>query len=180
MRRSVLIAASLALSAAATTSVQAQRSLSVGLAGGVSLPSADLSDGASAGWHGIGTLWLSSSMQPMGLRVDVAHNRFAFSDEVQAVLGDGDQTTTSATVNLTYRFPSAGWSISPYLVTGLGAYRIDCSVGCDASTHYGWNVGLGSRLHLLSLRSFIEARYHRTGRGDRDVHFFPITLGFLF
>jgi hypothetical protein len=149
----------------------------------VSLPQGDLSDGTSTGWHATGTLWLSTLMQPMGLRLDVAHNRFRFSDEVQAALGeDGDQTTTSATLNLTYRLPSAGWAISPYLITGLGAYRIDCSAGpgCDASTHYGWNLGLGSRLNLLGLRSFIEARYHRTGRGDGDVHFFPISLGVMF
>lgn len=72
--------------------------------------------------------------------------------------------------------------MSPYLISGIGAYRSECSVGpgCDATTRYGWNVGLGTRLYVLGFRSFFEARYHRTERGESDVHYFPVTLGVLF
>ncbi|MGQ0714788.1 MAG: hypothetical protein ACT4PJ_13815 [Gemmatimonadaceae bacterium] len=162
-------------------SLRAQRPVSLGLAGGVSIPSGELREGADVGWHALATIVVSSLMQPLGLRVDVAYNRFAFSDDAPA-LGDEYQATGSATLNFTYRLPMTNSPMSPYLISGLGAYRTDCSLptGCEASTRYGWNVGLGARLYLLGVRSFIEGRYHRTERGDTDVNYFPVTFGFLF
>ena len=153
------------------------------MAGGVSVPQGDLRDGVNTGWHALGTLALGTLMQPLGLRVDVAYNRFAFSDQSRQDLGgNGYLTTSSATLNATYRLPMTNAPASPYLISGLGAYRTDCSLssGCDAATHYGWNVGLGTKLYLLGFRSFLEARYHRTARGGSDVHFFPLTFGVIF
>ena len=162
--------------------MDAQRPISVGVAGGVSVPEGDLRDGASTGWHAQGTVALSTLMQPLGLRLDVAYHRFAFSDEAQASLGeDGHQAVGSATLNVTYRLPTTNSPMSPYLISGLGAYRSECSVGpgCDATIRYGWNVGLGTKLYLLGFRSFLEARYHRTKRGDSDVHYVPVTFGLM-
>ena len=119
-------------------------------------------------------------MLPLGLRLDVAHNRFAFRDASQSALGgEGHQSTTSATLNATYRLPMTDSPMSPYLTSGLGAYHTECSLGpdCDGSTRYGWNVGLGTRLFILGFRSFLEARYHRTERGERNVNYVPVTFG---
>jgi hypothetical protein len=71
--------------------------------------------------------------------------------------------------------------MSPYLISGLGVYRTECSlpVGCDATTKFGWNVGLGTKL-FVGFRSFIEARYHRTKRGDSSVSYLPLTFGVVF
>lgn len=164
-------------------SLAAQRPISIGVGGGVSIPEGDLGDGVNAGWHALGTVALSTLMQPLGLRLDVAYNRFAFSDEAEASLGEaGHQTVGSATLNATYRLPMTDSPLSPYLISGLGAYRSECSVGpaCDATTRYGWNVGLGTKLYVLGFRSFLEARYHRTERGEMDVNYFPVTFGVLF
>jgi opacity protein-like surface antigen len=121
-------------------------------------------------------------MQPLGLRLDAAYDRFAFSDRVQAAVGSGNQTVGSATLNATYRLPMTNSPMSPYLISGLGAYRIACSLGpgCESTTKFGWNVGLGAKLFVVGVRSFAEARYHRTGRGDSNVHYFPITFGVMF
>jgi hypothetical protein len=127
-----------------------------------------LSDGVNTGWHALGTLALSTLMQPLGLRLDVAYNRFAFSDV------DGHQTVGSATLNGTYRLPMTNSPMSPYLISGLGAYRT------EATTKFGWNVGLGSKLFVLGFRSFVEARYHRTKGADTHVNYFPLTLGVMF
>jgi opacity protein-like surface antigen len=161
--------------ASSVTSLEAQRPISVGLAGGVSLPQGDLADGVNTGWHALGNLWLSTLMQPLGLRLDVAYNRFPFS------AGSGHETVGSATLNATYRLPMTNSPMSPYLISGLGAYRTECSlaVGCEAATKFGWNVGLGTKL-FVGFRSFVEARYHRTKRGDGNVHYFPLTLGVMF
>jgi hypothetical protein len=175
MRRWILAAVCVGLASSAAP-LEAQRPISVGLAGGVSLPQGDLSDGVNTGWHTLGTLALSTLMQPLGLRLDVAYNRFAFSDV------DGHQTVGSATLNGTYRLPMTNSPMSPYLISGLGAYRTECSLdlGCEATTKFGWNVGLGSKLFVLGFRSFVEARYHRTKRADTHVNYFPLTLGVMF
>jgi hypothetical protein len=164
-------------------SLEAQRPLSIGLAGGVSLPQGNLSDAASTGWHGLATLALSSLVLPQGVRVDIAYNQFAFSDDAQTQFGsDGNVSVGSATLNLTYRLPMTNSPMSPYLITGLGAYQSKCSGGpaCEASTRFGWNVGLGSKLAVLGTRTFVEARYHVTSRGGGSIRYFPVTLGLLF
>lgn len=183
MRHWILVTAFVALVPAAAPSLGAQRPVTIGVGGGASLPSGSLGDGTSAGWHALGTIALGTPMQPLGLRLDLAYNRFAFDDRGRTALGvDGHETVASATLNATYRLPMTGSPISPYLITGLGAYRTACSLddACDAVTRYGWNVGLGARLVTLGVRSFVEARYHRTTRGGSDVHFFPLTLGLTF
>jgi hypothetical protein len=161
----------------------AQRMLSVGLGGGVSVPQGDLSDATGAGWHALASLVLSTPMQPLGLRADIAYNQFAFSSTAQAAIGgSGHQSVGSGTLNATYRLPTPGTPTSPYLIAGLGAYRTDCSVtdACEAVTHFGWNVGLGTKLYVLGFRSLLEARYHRTKANGSSVNYFPITFGLLF
>jgi hypothetical protein len=78
--------------------------------------------------------------------------------------------------------PTPGTPTSPYLIAGLGAYRTDCSVAsaCNAVTHFGWNIGLGTKLYVLGFRSFLEARYHRTSANGRSVNYFPFTVGLMF
>lgn len=156
-------------------SVEAQRPISVSLAGGVSLPQGDFAAAVGTGWHALGVVALSTLMQPIGLRLDVAYNRFSFD------VGGGHQTVSSATLNGTYRLPMTNSPMSPYLISGLGAYRTECSLatGCDAATKFGWNVGLGTKL-FVGFRSFVEARYHRTNRAGRAVGYFPLTLGVTF
>lgn len=177
MRRWILAAACAGVTLSATAHSQ-QRPISVGLAGGVSLPQGDLANGANTGWHALGAVALSTLMQPLGLRLDIAYNRF------DADAADGNTSFGSATLNATYRLPMTNSPMSPYLISGLGAYRTECSldvVACDATTKFGWNVGLGTKLYLLGFRSFIEARYHGTSRGDdNDIAYFPLTFGLLF
>ena len=180
MGRSILVAVVTGV-LIAPASLLAQRPVSIGLAGGASIPSGDLREGVDVGWHGLATIVVSTLMQPLGLRVDVAYNRFAFSDDRPA-LANEYQSTGSATLNFTYRLPMTNSPMSPYLISGLGAYRSECSLdaGCEATTRYGWNVGLGTKLYLLGFRSFLEARYHRTEIGDTDVQYFTPTFGLLF
>jgi hypothetical protein len=180
MRRSLLLAAATALLFTAT-SAPAQRAVSLGLAGGATIPSGALRDDVDVGWNALASIVISTLMQPLGLRVDVAYNRFSFNDDV-AALADEYSAVGSATLNFTYRLPMTNSPMSPYLISGLGAYRSDCSLptGCEASTRYGWNVGLGTKVYILGFRSFLEGRYHRTERGDTNVNFFPVTFGLLF
>ena len=179
MRYSVLITAWLG-GIAPIASLQAQRPISFGVGGGISLPEGDISDGVNTGWNALVTAELGSPMHPWGLRLDVAYNRFDFNHEAEAALGEGNQTAGSATLNFSYRLPKVTSPIQPYLLLGLGAYHTDCSVGCDSRVRYGWNYGLGAKFYFVGLRNFIEIRGHRTKSSTDDVHYFPLTLGIMF
>lgn len=181
MRR-VFVAIALALVISGAQALSAQRRVTLNIAGGVSFPQGDLSDRVYTGWHGLATVNLSSPTQPMGLRFDAAYNQFGFDDAYAATAGAGHLSTTSLTLNFTYRLPMYDSPVSPYLIAGLGAYHIDCSAGtgCDAATRYGWNFGLGSKLYVLGFRSFVEARYHLTKFHGAPVHYFPLTFGISF
>ena len=161
----------------------AQRIVSVALGGGVSLPQGDLHSGANTGWHALGALVISTPMQPIGLRADVAYSQFPFNASSEATLGgSGNQTVGSLTLNASYRLPTPGSPLSPYVIAGLGAYRTDCSIGssCTSDTGFGWNAGLGARFYFLGFRSFLEARYHATERAETDINYFPVSFGIIF
>lgn len=181
-RRSIPSMALLAVALPAAP-LLAQRPLSIGIGGGLSMPVQDLRDGANTGWHALGTIALGAPMHPLGLRLDATYNRFAYTDRLRTALGgSGYQSVGSATLNVSYRLPMTDAPLAPYLISGLGAYRTSCSLGpgCEGATSFGWNAGLGARLYLLGLRSFLEARYHRTENDGRYATFFPATLGFMF
>jgi hypothetical protein len=164
-------------------SIEAQRPISFGVGGGLSLPQGDVDDDVNTGWHGLVTAALGSPMQPLGLRLDVAYNRFGFSDQLSTALGgEGHLTVGSATLNVTYRLPKATWQVSPYVLWGIGAYRTDCSIGpgCESRVRYGWNYGLGAKFFFLGFTNFIEIRGHRTKSRTGDVHYFPLTFGIMF
>jgi hypothetical protein len=168
MRRPLSIAGLLLVAAAA----RAQRPLTLTVAGGASFPVGAYGDAAGTGWHALAGLGLSALTQPMGLRLDVAH---------QQLTGDTpapDQTVTSGTLNLTYRLPMVSSPISPYVITGAGAYHLSCtgSTDCGSDTRFGWNAGLGTRFVSFGLRWFLESRFHAAG----DARFVPLTLGLSF
>lgn len=180
MRRWIFAAACFGL----VSSVAPLEAQSLGVAGGVSSPEGEVDEDVNTGWHGLVTAELASPMHPWGLRLDVAYNRFAFSNQLETALGgEGHFTAGSATLNFTYRLPKVTWPVQPYLLWGLGAYRTDCSLGpdCESRVRYGWNYGLGAKLLFLGFANFVEIRGHRTKRrGGGEVHYFPLTFGIMF
>jgi hypothetical protein len=179
MRRLIIATSAAALALCQASQLHGLGLVTLALGGGVSFPQGSL----STGWNALGSLALSTPMQPLGLRADVAYNQFGFKPATQALLGtSGHQWVGSITANGTYRIPTPGTPISPHLIAGLGAYRTDCSVSaaCSGVTHFGWNVGLSTKLYTLGFRSFLEARYHRTNANGSSVKYFPITVGLLF
>lgn len=160
----------------AAQSLAAQRALSLNLGGGVSFPQGKFSNAASPGWHALAGIGLSTLMQPIGLRLDVAHSRFT------AEAAGPDQAVTSATLNVTYRLPMTNSPFSPYLITGAGAYRFACfgALSCAATTRFGWNAGLGTRFAGLGLKGFLESRFHAINAKSGNVRFVPVTFGLTF
>jgi hypothetical protein len=167
--RLVLIALALSCAAAPVAPLEAQRLVSLNVGGGATLPLGNLADGADPGWHALAGLGIGSLMQPIGIRVEGAYNRFG---------GDAsaDPVITSATLNFTYRLPMTNSPVSPYLITGWGAHWLDCSdAACDADQRFGGNAGLGMKFNV-GLRGFIESRFHWvTGK----VRYVPVTFGIM-
>jgi hypothetical protein len=170
MRR-FIFAALLGSMAFCATPAGAQRPISISLGGGASLPEGSFGHGVGTGWHALGALGTALPMLPMGLRLDGAYNRFDFEGGA-----GGQRALASATLNLTYRLPSAGSPLAPYVIAGFGAYHSTCEgdATCESSTPTGWNAGLGTKLMIVGLRTFLEARYHSAGG---NASFFPLTVG---
>ena len=146
------------------------------LAGGATLPAGRFGDAASVGWHALARISVSTLMQPIGLHVDIAHNRFTAKS-----IGP-DQAVSSATLNISYRLPMWNSPLSPYLITGAGAYRFECfgDIDCEAKTRFGWNAGLGTKFAALRMKGFLESRFHAVNASSGNVRFVPLTFGLTF
>lgn len=169
MHRPIALALLLAIVTPAT-GASAQRPVTLTVGGGASLPVGAFADGVGTGWHALAGLGVSSLMQPIGIRLDVAHDRFPGDADV-------DQAITSGTLNLSYRMPMTNSPLSPYVIAGAGAYHARCSgvPDCGSQTRAGWNAGLGTRFAAFRLKGFAEARFHAAG----GARFVPLTLGLM-
>jgi hypothetical protein len=157
-----------------------QRSWTMHLAGGLSLPSGALNTNFNTGWHLLAGGWWSADAHPWGLRVDAAFNRFALSQTREFMFGGpGDRSAFSLTATGTYRLQTNSTSFTPYAMAGVGGYWTSCSdrTVCGSSTDMGWNFGAGGRMTVLGMQSFVEARYHTIGNRGK---FFPLTVGVMF
>jgi hypothetical protein len=176
MKRNIVVV-TLALGVLGAAPVNAQRALTFGVAGGLTVPQGNLNRSVNTGWHLEGSVALGSLMQPLGVRAEVALHRFGF--ETPVLGSSAHHMTSSLTVNGTYRLPMTNSAWSPYLIAGLGPYHVQCSpeVTCFKATRFGWNGGAGVKLYVMGLQAFVEARFHDVSGGPE---FFPVTLGVLF
>ena len=162
--------------ASLSVETRAQNPVQLGIAGGISLPTSDLSDVADLGFNGTITVGMTPALIPLGIRIDGAINQFAIKDE----FGDGSFRFLSVTGNLVYKIPGA--TVSPYLIGGAGLYNAKAELapfGSDSENKFGWNVGAGINMPLSGFSTFIEARYNQV-QTDEPLKFIPITFGILF
>jgi outer membrane protein with beta-barrel domain len=156
---------------------RAQNPVQLGIAGGLALPTSDLSDIADLGFNGTVTVGMTPALIPLGIRIDGAINQFAIKDN----LGDGNVRFLSLTGNLVYKIPGA--MVSPYLIGGAGLYNAKVEVapfGSDSENKFGWNIGAGINMPLSGFSTFIEARYNQVQTDAQSLKFIPITFGILF
>jgi hypothetical protein len=172
MRLTLLVVMALPLQATALLG----QHVAAGLAAGPSFTTGGPVEEAGAGWHALAFLGLERTMQPLALRVDLAYSRSPIEADTGTGVVETQRGVSSATANLTYRLPSAGSALSPYVIGGYGLYRADCDEGvaCRRATRGGWNAGLGTRVMVGGLRLFAEARYHHSGTAE----YVPVSIGF--
>jgi opacity protein-like surface antigen len=158
----------------------ATKPVEFGIAAGASIPMSDLSDATNTGFNVTGILGFHPQMIPLGVRIDVAYNRFGIKSNGAGLTGDFH--FTSVTGNLEYSIPSE--SVSPYLIGGAGLYNQGANIngGTGSSNKFGWNLGGGIKLPLSGFDTFLEARYNQIqeSSGNPSLKFIPITFGVLF
>ena len=182
MRRTVILGVAAIALAMSAASAEAQKPISIGIAGGVAMPQGDFKDLAGTGFNGTVSLGLGLPMLPVGVRIDGSYNRFSFSDEIETLFGEsGSWSIASATANVTLGLPMSAIVVSPYLIAGGGNYWGSCSLdGCDTESDFGWNAGLGVKFRLAVMSANLEARYHSVASGDEKTTYLPVTFGIMF
>jgi hypothetical protein len=179
LKRSIvfaLVAGFVLVSMPASAQLSVLKPISLGVAGGGSLPMADLKEGTETGYNGTVALAIKLPMIPVGLRLDGALNHFG------SKVGDAKLNIISGTANLTYHLPSIG--VSPYVIGGAGMYSSVVSAsGAPSSARandFGWNAGAGINLPLTVFKAFVEARYNSVSVDGGKVEFMPLTFGIMF
>ncbi len=178
MKRSLFAAALVGVSFVsfeAGAQITTAKPVQIGIAGGASLPTSDLSDGANTGFNVTGTVGFNPSLIPLGIRVDGAYNRFG----LKAPLA-GNVAYTSVSGNLVYKFPST--TVSPYAIGGAGWCHTsaDTGIGTGSDNNFCWNAGGGISMPLSGFDTFIEARYNQIQTEGVSTKFIPITFGVMF
>jgi opacity protein-like surface antigen len=151
------------------------------LAGGTSIPQGTFNDVFQRGYNVTGSIGFHPVTSPLGVRFDVAYDKFNARDNIVGITDD--PTAWSGLGELTLRVP-AMWAVSPYLVGGGGVTRFSnfgtTASGEDSMTKGQWNAGAGIGFGLGNVKLFLESRYMRVMTPDEPTTFVPIVLGFSF
>jgi opacity protein-like surface antigen len=171
-RISLGIATAAALMFTAQTA-EAQRPVTLGVAGGLSAPIGEFGDQREMGWNGTVGLGFHFPTTSVGARLEGFYNSFGNS----GVLASGRTSVAGATMNATYDL--GGQMVRPYVIGGVGAYNTRL-VGGASSTDFGINAGAGMKFGLGAMNTFIEARLHTVAADGDDYQFVPVVFGIEF
>jgi opacity protein-like surface antigen len=198
--RPLLVAPLLVALATATEAQAPRRSVAVGIGGGATVPIGDFASDTKMGAHGTAFLQYEPARNVWAVRGEVAYHRSDYSDEfLGAVNADPDDelsngvTYLGASAVLVGRKKEGG--LTPYLLGGLGAYRLTATQVVGSTTQsesangFGFSGGAGIRTGMNS-GFFLEVRFHQFSvtpdaePGQTAVkstyQMIPVTLGFRF
>ncbi|HEY7897831.1 MAG TPA: outer membrane beta-barrel protein [Gemmatimonadaceae bacterium] len=176
------IAASSAALAGAQGVTSATKPFSLGLSGGASIPSGDLSNFVNTGYNVGGHVSLGTPSLPIGFRGDVNYDNFGAKGS-----GNSNVHVWSYTANAVFEVPTAT-GIRPYIIGGVGGFTPGSSTtsggttySASGSTKFGYDIGGGLTIPLSGFNAFVEARYnHFSNDGGGSTAFIPITFGVMF
>jgi hypothetical protein len=158
---------------------------------GATIPLGDFGDGADLGFHIGGLIDYKPQSVPVTLRGEIVYHRNGlkqgfFSDIPGAEDVNGNVSMISFVGNGVVPFGDAESTARPYVIGGLGVYRLKFSgdvAGFDISstdTKFGINLGGGFSFTLSGFDTFIEARFHSVFTEGSNTNFIPISFGFRF
>lgn len=173
MKRIVLPMFAVALAAqVSTTTLQAQVSLGVG--GGVTIPTGDLADAAKTGWHGLANVGYTLP-SGLGFRGDLFYGQNSIEDNQ---LVSGNFKLAGGFGNIIYNFPSQG--VRPYVIGTVGMLNTKFE-DLDGESDLVFGGGAGVRFRAgTDANIFAEARYLIINSDPDSQKIIPITLGISF
>ena len=168
--------------AGAQSVTSATKPFSLGLSGGASIPTGDLSNSVNTGYNIGGHVGLGSPAIPIGFRGDVNYDNFGAKGS-----GNANAHVWSYTANAVYDIPTMT-GIRPYVIGGIGGFKPGVSTSSGGNTYsasggtkFGFDLGGGLTIPLSGFNAFVEARYnHFNNDGGGSTSFVPITFGVMF
>lgn len=173
-----LITLAAALAAPAVLAAQnAARPVSVGISGGLSLPTGDFADGLSSGYSVAGHLYLSpAAMRSLRFRGDVSYDRWDIENTSASVRSLG--VIANALFDIS---TSSTSTVKPYLLGGLGLFNSKASGdNSESDSNLGAQLGGGLNFQLSGFSTFLEAKYVNVFADGNNVNWIPITFGVRF
>jgi hypothetical protein len=169
---------------------------SIGLTGGMGVPTGDYSNAASTGWH-IGATGTHMLNNQWGIGGDVGYHAWGGSKDAnlaaETAFGPGSKfkwSAIQATAHAVIAFPSQS-KVKPYATAGLGLYdvglKLDTPTGnvSDSRNKLGFNVGAGMNIPTNGNAQWgVSGTYHIVpAKNDAslgaDVDFFQVGLNVL-
>jgi opacity protein-like surface antigen len=117
---------------------------------------------------------------PVSWRGEIAYNRNGISDV------DGNFSMLNFVGNAVYSFGDKASAIRPYMIGGMGVYRVKAAVSFEgedisqSDTKMGINAGGGLSFHLSGFETFVETRFNSVFTEGSKTNFMPFTFGFKF
>lgn len=166
MRRLVVL---LALLVAVPTVAEAQPRLMGGV--GFTAPTGAISDAADPGYHVRGALRIGVPTTPIALQADGTYHKLGTANVANA-----DTQVLSGALSVVFTLPGIG--IQPYLLGGIGTYRVkNGPVGASATvTDTGYHGGFGITLGGLGFGGFAEVRFIQID-SPVTTRLIPLTFG---
>ena len=176
------IAMSSAAAVGAQSVTNATKPFSLGISGGASVPTGDLSNSVNTGYNVGGHVGLGMPALPISFRGDVNYDNFGAKNA-----GNSNAHVWSYTANAVYAIPTMT-GVSPYLIGGIGGFKPGVSTSSGGSTYtasggtkFGFDLGGGLTIPLSGFNAFVEARYNRFNNdGGGSTSYVPITFGVMF
>lgn len=174
-----------ALLIAATAQAQVGKSYKFGGDLGAAVPLGNFGDGADVGYHLGGLFEYTPKSMPVSWRGEIAYNRNGLKDTGIDGL-DGNFSMLNLVGNAVMPLGNKASSIRPYVIGGMGIYRVKASAEFDgvtasqSDTKMGLNAGGGLSFHLSGFETFVETRFNSVFTDGSNMNFMPLTFGFKF
>jgi hypothetical protein len=161
---------------------QETKAVSVGVSGGISLPTQDLGDLTDPGFTVAGHLWVNpSGMRMVRFRGDLSYDRWG-AKNANVAGQDVDWYGVGVAANALFRpgvEPEA--TFRPYLLLGAGVFSLKSTAsGAKTESDFGVQGGGGLEFQLSGFSTFLEAKYVNSFASGTDRNWVPVTFGVRF
>lgn len=162
---------------AAMTAQSSPRPVSLGISGGLSLPTGDFGSGLASGYSVAGHVFLSpSAMRSLRFRGDVSYDSWDIENT------NSSTRSLAGIANAIFDVSTSSTStVKPYFLGGLGIFNgKNSGTNSESDTNLGAQLGGGLNFQLSGFSTFLEAKYVNVFAEGNNVNWIPITFGIRF